>query len=61
MLFVNCEIFFLFFWFVCFFKEAEANHPELLALPDEIEICDKAAGYNNPSDLHELMVLLVFT
>lgn len=25
-------------------KEAEAHHPELLALPDEIEICHKAAG-----------------
>lgn len=53
-----CE---LLFFFACFFKEAEANHPELLALPDEIEICDKAAGYNNPSDLHELIVLLVFS
>lgn len=27
-------------------EEAEANHPELLALPDDIEICDKAAGVN---------------
>ncbi|XP_062296223.1 inverted formin-2-like [Scomber scombrus] len=25
-------------------EEAEANHPELLALPDDIEICEKAAG-----------------
>lgn len=31
----------------CFAKEAEANHPELLALPDEIAICEKAAGYGN--------------
>lgn len=29
----------------CFVKEAEANHPELLELPDDIEICEKAAGY----------------
>lgn len=29
----------------CVAKEAEANHPELLALPDDIELCDKAAGY----------------
>uniref|UniRef100_A0AAQ5XP54 Inverted formin, FH2 and WH2 domain containing n=1 Tax=Amphiprion ocellaris TaxID=80972 RepID=A0AAQ5XP54_AMPOC len=28
-------------------EEAEANHPELLALPDDIEICEKAAGYRN--------------
>lgn len=27
-------------------EEAEANHPELLALPGEIEICEKAAGVN---------------
>ncbi|CAL1574995.1 unnamed protein product [Knipowitschia caucasica] len=27
-------------------EEAEANHPELLALPDDIEICEKAAGIN---------------
>lgn len=33
----------------CFAKEAEANHPELLALPDEIAICEKAAGYGNLS------------
>lgn len=26
-------------------KEAEAHHPELLSLPDEVEICHKAAGY----------------
>ena len=25
-------------------KEAELNHPDLLALPDDIEICEKAAG-----------------
>ncbi|XP_069391747.1 inverted formin-2 isoform X2 [Paralichthys olivaceus] len=27
-------------------EEAEANHPELLALPEDIEICQKAAGVN---------------
>ncbi|KAK2826200.1 hypothetical protein Q5P01_020414 [Channa striata] len=27
-------------------EEAEANHPELLALPEDIEICEKAAGVN---------------
>uniref|UniRef100_H3DJA3 Inverted formin 2 n=1 Tax=Tetraodon nigroviridis TaxID=99883 RepID=H3DJA3_TETNG len=27
-------------------EEAEAHHPELLALPEEIEICHKAAGIN---------------
>lgn len=47
MLFVNC-----------FLKEAEANHPELLALPDDIEMCDKAAGYKNLSDLHWVIVFL---
>lgn len=26
-------------------QEAELNHPELLNLPDDIEICEKAAGY----------------
>ena len=31
----------------CLVKEAEANHPELLELPDDIEICEKAAGYRN--------------
>lgn len=35
-----------------FAKEAETNHPELLALPDELDICTKAAGYKNLSDLH---------
>ena len=25
-------------------EEAEVNHPELLALPDDLEICEKAAG-----------------
>ncbi|XP_019725778.1 inverted formin-2 isoform X4 [Hippocampus comes] len=27
-------------------EEAEENHPELLALPEDIEICQKAAGMN---------------
>lgn len=45
----NLPPFLLWLFFVCFFrffaKEAEENHPELLALPDEIQICQKAAGY----------------
>lgn len=43
----------------CFAKEAEANHPELLALPDEIAICEKAAGYGNLSC--KLKVLIFFS
>lgn len=27
------------------FQEAELNHPELLNLPDDIESCEKAAGW----------------
>lgn len=41
------DLIFNFFFFPVVFvpKEAEAHHPELLALPEEIEICHKAAGY----------------
>ncbi|XP_045917648.1 inverted formin-2-like isoform X2 [Micropterus dolomieu] len=39
-------------------EEAEANHPELLALPDDIEICEKAAGVNLDSVQSEANGLL---
>ena len=37
----------IFNYTLCFAQEAELNHPELLALPDDIEVCEKAARYNN--------------
>lgn len=39
-------------------EEAEAHHPELLALPDDLEICDKAAGVNLDSVQSEANALL---
>ncbi|XP_030575302.1 inverted formin-2 isoform X2 [Archocentrus centrarchus] len=39
-------------------EEAEANHPELLALPDDISICAKAAGVNLDSVQSEASALL---
>lgn len=39
-------------------EEAEANHPELLELPDDIEICEKAAGVNLDSVQSEASALL---
>ncbi|XP_049917473.1 inverted formin-2 isoform X1 [Epinephelus moara] len=39
-------------------EEAEANHPELLALPDDIEVCQKAAGVNLDSVQSEASALL---
>ncbi|XP_071355157.1 inverted formin-2 isoform X2 [Trachinotus anak] len=39
-------------------EEAEANHPELLALADDIEICEKAAGVNLESIQSEASALL---
>ncbi|XP_060938335.1 inverted formin-2 isoform X2 [Limanda limanda] len=39
-------------------EEAEANHPELLALPDDIEICQKAAGVNLDSAQSEASAIL---
>lgn len=39
-------------------EEAEAKHPELLALPDDIEICEKAAGVNLESVQNEANGLL---
>lgn len=39
-------------------EEAEANHPELLVLPDDIEICEKAAGVNLESLQNEANCLL---
>ncbi|XP_018545766.1 LOW QUALITY PROTEIN: inverted formin-2-like [Lates calcarifer] len=39
-------------------EEAEVNHPELLALPDDIEICEKAAGVNLDSVQSEASALL---
>ncbi|KAM6918070.1 inverted formin-2 [Lycodopsis pacificus] len=39
-------------------EEADANHPELLALPDDIEICEKAAGVNVDSVQSEASALL---
>ncbi|XP_037551036.1 inverted formin-2 [Nematolebias whitei] len=39
-------------------EEAEANHPELLALPDDIQICEKAAGVNLDSIQSEISTLL---
>ncbi|XP_078133777.1 inverted formin-2-like isoform X2 [Sander vitreus] len=39
-------------------EEAEANHPELLTLPDDIEICEKAAGVNLDSAQSEASALL---
>ncbi|XP_017270955.3 inverted formin-2 isoform X2 [Kryptolebias marmoratus] len=39
-------------------EEAEANHPELLALPDDIQICEKAAGVNLDSIQKETSALL---
>ncbi|XP_034051380.1 inverted formin-2 isoform X2 [Thalassophryne amazonica] len=39
-------------------EEAEATHPELLALPDDIEICEKAAGVNLDSIQSETNDLL---
>ncbi|XP_056151583.1 inverted formin-2-like isoform X1 [Lampris incognitus] len=38
--------------------EAESKHPELLALPDDIEICEKAAGVNLGSIEAEASALL---
>ncbi|KAK1897937.1 Inverted formin-2 [Dissostichus eleginoides] len=39
-------------------EEAEVNHPELLALPDDIEICEKAAGISLESVQSEASALL---
>ncbi|CAB1335125.1 unnamed protein product, partial [Coregonus sp. 'balchen'] len=39
-------------------EEAELNHPELLDLPDDIEICEKAAGINLDSIQAEASALL---
>ncbi|KAF0044490.1 hypothetical protein F2P81_003648 [Scophthalmus maximus] len=38
--------------------EAEVDHPELLALPDDMEICQKAAGVNLDSAQSEASALL---
>ncbi|KAM9355955.1 inverted formin-2 isoform 2-T2 [Pholidichthys leucotaenia] len=39
-------------------EEAEENHPELLALPDEMTICEKAAGVHLDSVQSEASALL---
>ncbi|XP_057715709.1 inverted formin-2 isoform X1 [Corythoichthys intestinalis] len=39
-------------------EEAEVNHPELLALPEDIEVCQKAAGVNLDSLQSEANALL---
>ncbi|KAK5886118.1 hypothetical protein CesoFtcFv8_017190 [Champsocephalus esox] len=39
-------------------EEVEVNHPELLALPDDIEICEKAAGISLESVQSEASALL---
>ncbi|RVE57100.1 hypothetical protein OJAV_G00212820 [Oryzias javanicus] len=39
-------------------EEAEENHPEILALPDEMQICQKAAGVNLTSIQSESGALL---
>ncbi|KAJ3607830.1 hypothetical protein NHX12_024881 [Muraenolepis orangiensis] len=39
-------------------EEAEVDHPDLLALPDDIEICEKAAGINLDSTQAETSGLL---
>ncbi|XP_020485642.3 inverted formin-2 isoform X2 [Labrus bergylta] len=39
-------------------EEAEVNHPELLDLPDDLEICEKAAGVNLDSIQSEASALL---
>ncbi|XP_047193594.1 inverted formin-2 isoform X2 [Scophthalmus maximus] len=39
-------------------EEAEVDHPELLALPDDMEICQKAAGVNLDSAQSEASALL---
>ncbi|XP_036818334.1 inverted formin-2 isoform X4 [Oncorhynchus mykiss] len=39
-------------------EEVELNHPELLYLPDDIEICEKAAGINLDSIQAEASALL---
>ncbi|XP_032357033.1 inverted formin-2 isoform X5 [Etheostoma spectabile] len=39
-------------------EKAEANHPELLTLPDDLEICEKAAGVNLDSAQSEASALL---
>ncbi|XP_077587365.1 inverted formin-2-like isoform X2 [Stigmatopora nigra] len=39
-------------------EEAEVNHPQLLALPEEIEVCQKAAGVNLDSLQSEANTLL---
>ncbi|KAF3861122.1 hypothetical protein F7725_001377, partial [Dissostichus mawsoni] len=39
-------------------EEAEVNHPELLALPDDIEICENAAGISLESVRSEASALL---
>ncbi|KAM6961290.1 inverted formin-2-like [Aplochiton taeniatus] len=39
-------------------EEVELNHPELLALPDDIAICEKAAGVNLESIQSEASALL---
>ncbi|XP_031703442.1 inverted formin-2 isoform X2 [Anarrhichthys ocellatus] len=39
-------------------EEADVSHPELLALPDDIEICEKAAGVNVDSLQSETSALL---
>ncbi|KAL6105988.1 inf2 [Pungitius sinensis] len=39
-------------------EEAEVNHPQLLSLPDEMEICEKAAGVNVDSIQAEAGALL---
>ncbi|XP_059908152.1 inverted formin-2-like [Gadus macrocephalus] len=39
-------------------EEAELNHPDLLALPDDIEICEKAAGVNMDSTQAETSALV---
>ncbi|XP_077477074.1 inverted formin-2 [Stigmatopora argus] len=39
-------------------EEAEVNHPQLLALPEDIEVCQKAAGVNLDSLQSEANTLL---
>uniref|UniRef100_A0A8C7G453 Inverted formin 2 n=1 Tax=Oncorhynchus kisutch TaxID=8019 RepID=A0A8C7G453_ONCKI len=36
-------------------EETELNHPELLNLPDDIEICEKAAGYKTLAEASALV------
>ncbi|XP_019122204.2 inverted formin-2-like isoform X2 [Larimichthys crocea] len=39
-------------------EEVEQNHPDLLNLPEDLEICDKAAGLNLESIQSEIMSLV---